>query len=211
MDDFLDKLIRRTFYHDSTKRITWKFKERNNNVLSYYAIIKTTKKKCIYLVLTRRKLSYTNKKINIYLSVYISTKNKDISVYDKVDKLPLELSKDFNYKLIRTLFISRYDELFKLYVTIKYNYFVDIVIGRDNYIKNLIEWSNNGSIKWTKSSENLLIFDDVEVSNKRLSFHLYKEYLYIKIIYNNNHKSFIVNSFDISKQNLYSIILETIK
>lgn len=143
----IDNIIDKTISDHGKPNIKWEIKQIDTKCEEYYTIIKVTKNKFIYLLLTKRQVISG---YNIYLDFFYT---KNISNRNKI-RLKI------NNKMIDnvfTLFLSNYKELFLLYGYIKYD---NIQYFNKNFLDDLIyEKTINKDILWEKSNDNYISYD----------------------------------------------------
>jgi hypothetical protein len=144
----LNKLIDWSIVRDNKPPILkWKYKSSNKNKLQYYSFYSISKTKKICFILTKSKLPDRS---NYYLDIYLNSNKSNIFSI---------LIDEKQYNNIGCLFVTKYPLLLKLYGIIKFD---NLITDKDNYIKNLKEWTKSGDLKWEKNTDGDYIIYDIK-------------------------------------------------
>ena len=153
-NSFVKKIIDSSvsFFNSGTNLI-WHYKKAENNIIQYYTKYYITEKKYFYLLLTKRKIG--GGKSNIYLEVYFTSKKKGFSSdLDVKPDLP-----DYHYRHIRSIYVSSWPMLVKLYAIVKYDNHLKNFVGKEKYVKQLKDWTKDGYLAWEKHTLGYICYD----------------------------------------------------
>jgi len=192
----LDDIIKKT----KNGEIEWEFNKKDSSIVVYDSIIPITNEKHIFLAFTKRKLS--NNKLNFYLEIYITSKTGDNHYSEFIPE-----NKSYYYTRIASLYVTRFEKLIELYSFIKFNNFLNLKVGKEEYALNLYKWTEDNKLIWYKKDDNYICFD-TNISDIKLYIMVLKNNnIFIELIYNDNIKKFI-NFIDNRNINLYKLIDE---
>lgn len=122
-DEIIRKLLLDTIYN----KLNWIRYDQKHLQETFVTHLNITEKKSVRVSLTKS-ITY-NDNINFFMYFHYKT------------------------KLIKSIYYSINNELFKLFATVKYRYYLNSKIGVDNFLKEIV----NSGVKW----EPMNIFDNI--------------------------------------------------